>query len=160
MADTEVKPEKTEEKTEEKENETETDTKKSNAFISGTGRRKTAVARVFLKEDKGEFIVNGKDITEYFPSEAAQQKWIRPFHTIGVSHPKAKFSATIKVSGSGNTGQLDAVVHGLARALAKISTEYHEILAKQGFMTRDPRMVERKKYYLHKARKRPQYSKR
>lgn len=129
-------------------------------FITGTGRRKTAVARVFLWKSKGEFMVNDKKIEEYFPSEKFQLLWTRPFHTIGVSHPGAKYSASIKVHGSGKSAQLDAIVHGLSRALAKVSEENREVLAKQGFLTRDPRMVERKKYYLHKARKRPQYSKR
>lgn len=136
------------------------ETKKQEGLFIGTGRRKTAVARVFIKEDKGDFTVNGKDISEYFNDEVSQTVWIKPFHAIGVSHPKAKYTATIKVFGSGVQGQLDAVVHGIARALAQMSDEYRSILSKQGLLTRDPRMVERKKYFLHKARKRPQYSKR
>ena len=129
-------------------------------FITGTGRRKTAVARVFLYEKKGDFTINDKPATEYFAEEKEQFKFLKPFHAIGVSHPDAKYSGTIKVFGSGRPSQVDAVVHGLSRALAKISEEYRAILAKQGLLTRDPRMVERKKYYLHKARKAPQYSKR
>lgn len=129
-------------------------------FIAGTGRRKTATARVFLREEKGDFTVNGVDIKEYFPTEKEQTKWIKPFHTVGVSHPDARFSATIKVAGSGKSSQLGAVVHGISRALAKFDEEFEKILSKQGLLTRDPRMVERKKYFLHKARKRPQYSKR
>ncbi len=129
-------------------------------FISGTGRRKTSTARVFIWNEKGDITVNGKDIEAYFPIEKEQIKWLRPFHLIGVSHPKAKFSVSIKVSGSGRSGQLGAIVHGISRALAKMDPEYHTILAKQGLMTRDPRMVERKKPFLHKARKAPQYSKR
>jgi len=135
------------------------ETIKSGLFI-GTGRRKTAVARVFLKEDKGEFTVNGKDISEYFKGEIAATKWIKPFHAVGVSHPKAKYTATIRVVGSGSEAQLDAVIHGISRALADMNEEFRSILSKQGLLTRDPRMVERKKYFLHKARKRPQYSKR
>lgn len=134
--------------------------KTQNDLFIGTGRRKTAIARVFLKEEKGEFIVNGKDISEYFSGEMAQTQWTRPFHAVGISHPKAKYSATIKVLGSGIHAQLEAVIHGIAKALALISDENKVMVAKQGLLTRDPRMVERKKYFLHKARKRPQYSKR
>ena len=135
-------------------------TKKDEKLFIGTGRRKTAVARVFIKEDKGDFTVNGKDIAEYFSDEVSQTVWIKPFHAIGVSHPKAKFTATIKVTGSGVQGQLDAVVHGISRALAQMSDEYQSILSKQGLLTRDPRMVERKKFGQKKARKRFQFSKR
>lgn len=129
-------------------------------FIWGTGRRKTSVARVFLWDDKGEIKVNDKDISDYFPTEKEQIKWIRPFHLIGISHPKAKYSASIKVRGSGKAAQLDAVVHGISVVLSKLSPEFSLILRKQGLLTRDSRMVERKKPYLHKARKAPQYSKR
>lgn len=137
-----------------------TENKVQKGFINGTGRRKTAVARVFLYKDKGEFVVNGKNIEEFFPTEKDSIKWIKPFHLIGVSHPKAKFSASIKVQGSGKVAQLGAIVHGLSHALSKIDPEYSLILRKQGMLTRDSRMVERKKPYLHKARKAPQYSKR
>lgn len=129
-------------------------------FITGTGRRKTSVARVFLYETKGEFIINGSKVEEYFSSDVDKIKWEKPFHAIGVSHPEAKFSATIKASGSGKSSQLDAVILGISRALSKVDEEYEKILSKQGFLTRDSRMVERKKPFLHKARKRPQYSKR
>jgi small subunit ribosomal protein S9 len=128
--------------------------------FTAVGRRKTAVARVFLKNDKGEITINGVDIDTYFPTEIQQGAWVRPFHTIGVSHPKSKFSAEIRVRGSGKSAQTDAIVHGISRALSLISEEYSKILRKQGFLTRDSRMVERKKPYLHKARKAPQYSKR
>ena len=138
----------------------ETTEKVAPNFISGTGRRKTAVAKVFLYEGKGEFMVNGLDIQSYFPSEIDQTKWVKPFHLIGVSHPKARFSCSIKVFGSGKSAQIGAVVHGISRALASISEEYRKVLSKQGMLTRDSRMVERKKPFLHKARKAPQYSKR
>ena len=152
---------KTKETTEETMVETPKKPKKlKKGFISGTGRRKTATARVFLWQSKGEFTVNDKPITEYFPSEVDQLEWVRPFHTVGVSHPEAKYSASIKVAGSGKSGQLGAVVHGISRALATLSEENQKALRKEGLLTRDSRMVERKKYYLHKARKRPQYSKR
>jgi small subunit ribosomal protein S9 len=129
-------------------------------FISGTGRRKTAVARVFLYDEKGEFMVNGMTIQDYFPSEVDQTKWVKPFHLIGVSHPKARFSATIRVHGSGKLSQMGAVVHGISRALPSMNEEYKKAMSKQGMLTRDSRMVERKKPFLHKARKAPQYSKR
>src|SRR4030042_788883 len=134
---------------------------KTNAdLITGTGRRKTAIARIFLSQKKGEFLVNDKDIKAYFPTEKEFIKWTKPFHLIGVSHPESKFSATIKVTGSGKPSQIDAVVHGISRALAEISEEWSVILRKQGLLTRDSRMVERKKPNLHKARKATQYSKR
>ena len=129
-------------------------------LITGTGKRKTAVARVFLYPEKGDFFVNDKNIEEYYNTELEQITWKRPFHTIGVSHPASQFRATIKVDGSGDSSQLDAIVHGLSRALAKISEEYHVALSRAGFLTRDSRMVERKKPYFRKARKKPQYSKR
>ncbi len=134
--------------------------KSKDKLFTGTGRRKTAVARVFMWDEKGDITVNGKDINEYFPSEKEQVAWTRPFHILGVSHPKAKFRATIKVSGSGKSAQLGAVAHGISAALASMNEEYSSMLRKQGLLTRDSRMVERKKPYLHKARKAPQYSKR
>jgi len=134
--------------------------KSTKTLYTGTGRRKTSVARVFLYEEKGEFFVNNMKAEEYFSSDVDKIKWEKPFHAIGISHPEAKFSATIKVSGSGKSSQIDAVVLGISRALSKIDIEFDKILRKQGFMTRDSRMVERKKPFLHKARKRPQYSKR
>ncbi len=129
-------------------------------FITGTGRRKTAVARVFLWEEKGDIVINEVGIDEYFTSEKEKVNLLKPFHLIGVSHPEAKFNISIKVFGSGKAAQLDAVVHGISRALVKLDEENRSILRKAGLLTRDPRMVERKKYFLHKARKRPQYSKR
>ncbi len=129
-------------------------------LITTTGKRKTAVARVFLYPEKGDLYVNDKKINEYYNKEIETLAWRKPFHIIGVSHPATQFRGTIKVSGSGPSAQLDAVVHGLSRALAKVNEEYRIALSKSGLLTRDPRMVERKKYYLRKARKRPQYSKR
>jgi small subunit ribosomal protein S9 len=131
-------------------------------FYSGTGRRKTSVARVWLYEKKKKpdvsgLLVNEKPIEEYFPGDKAATKYLRPFQvtvTIG------KFVGTIKVVGGGRTGQLDAVTHGIARALEKFNPEFREPLKKEGLLTRDPREKERKKYFLKKARKRPQFSKR
>lgn len=129
-------------------------------LITGTGRRKTAVARIFLYDKKGEFTINEKPIKDYFPSDLEQNNWLKPFHAVGVAHPESKYTATIKIHGSGKSAQMGALIHGLSHALSKISEEWSAILRKQGFMTRDPRMVERKKPNLHKARKATQYSKR
>lgn len=146
--------------TEQVQKATTSSSKSKKNLITGTGKRKTAVARVFLYETKGEFTVNGVDINQYFPTEQAQAKWMKPFHAIGVAHPTSKYSATIKVQGSGPAAQLSAVVHGFSRALSTMSDEFSEVLRKNDLLTRDPRMVERKKYWLKKARKAPQYSKR
>jgi small subunit ribosomal protein S9 len=129
-------------------------------LYTGTGRRKTAVARTFLYTEKGEFTINGMAVNDYFADEKDKLRWMKPFHVIGISHPNSQFSGTIKVLGSGKSSQMGAVLHSLSRALAKISEEYSSILRKQGLLTRDPRMVERKKYFLRKARKAPSYSKR
>jgi small subunit ribosomal protein S9 len=129
-------------------------------MIITTGRRKTAAASFFMKEGKGDFTVNGLPIFTYFPSEKEKSKLLKPFFTVGISQPETQFSGSFRVKGSGKCGQLGAVVLAIARALATMSEDYAILLRKQGLSTRDPRMVERKKYYLHKARKAPQYSKR
>lgn len=129
-------------------------------FITGSGRRKEAKAGVFMWDKKGEFTVNGMPIEKYFPAEIDQISWVRPFHAVGVSHPEARYSASVKVLGSGKSSQLDAVVLAFAKALSKLDPEFDKILRKQGFLTRDSRMVERKKPFFRKARKKPQYSKR
>lgn len=129
-------------------------------LITATGRRKTAVARVFLYPEKGDIYVNDVNIDEYYDKEIEEVNWKKPFYTVGVSHPQSQFRGTIKVHGSGPSAQLDAIVHGFSRALAEISDEYRTTLSRAGLLTRDSRMVERKKPYLRKARKRPQYSKR
>lgn len=136
--------------------------KKKVEFYSGTGRRKAAVARVWLYEKKkrpdlGGIIVNEKPIEEYFPDPKATMKYLRPFQ---VTVTVGKFVGTVKVEGGGRAGQLDAVTHGIARALEKFNPEFRPALKKEELLTRDPREKERKKYYLKKARKRPQYSKR
>lgn len=128
--------------------------------ITTVGRRKTASARIFLYEGEGDILVNHMDINDYFPSLKEKSEWLEPFHVVGVSHPASKFHATIKVEGSGKSGQLGAVTHGIARALASMSDENTKKLSREGLLTRDSRMKERKKYYLRGARKRPQYSKR
>ena len=131
-------------------------------FYSGTGRRKTSVARVWLYEKKKKpdivgLVVNEKPIEEYFPDPKAEMKYMRPFQlTVTVG----KFVGTIKVEGGGLSGQLDAVTHGIARALEKFNPDFRPALKKEDLLRRDPREKERKKYWLRKARKRPQYSKR
>lgn len=129
-------------------------------FYSGTGRRKTAVARVFLYEGKGDIFVNHLNISDYFKSEKESGEWKKPFYAVGISHPASHFNATAKVEGSGKSSQLGAVVLGISCALALVNEDYRKALSKGGFLTRDSRMVERKKYWLRKARKAPQYSKR
>ncbi len=134
-------------------------TQQENTLIA-TGRRKTAIARVFLYQTKGEFTVNDKPAKEIYKTEKQEIILKRPFHAIGIAQPEAQFSATIKVIGSGPAAQLGAIVHGISRALALISPENQKALRAAGLLTRDSRMVERKKPYLRKARKAPQYSKR
>lgn len=134
--------------------------KKATKFFSGTGRRKTATARVWLYDKKGDIKVNDKLIKDYFTLHEETLKWIEPFHIVGVSHPQSKFSATIKVSGGGSVSQAEAVEHGIARALVNMDPENKAPLKSAGLLTRDSRKKERKKPFLRKARKRPQYSKR
>lgn len=133
---------------------------KKEKFFVGTGRRKSAVASVFLYPKKGDFIVNDKSLTDYFDKEDHKISWLKPFHLIGVSHPSSVFSATVKVSGSGKSSQFDAMVLGFSKALLASDPEFRTLLRKNGMLTRDSREVERKKYFLRKARKKPQYSKR
>lgn len=126
--------------------------------IVAHGRRKEAVARVKLSKGKGQFIVNGKPIDQYFPGEVAKIRWQRPF---SLTKSDGEFYASIKVEGSGKSGQLDAVVHGLSRALTLANPDFRPTLKKAGFLTRDPRVKERRKYGLaQKARKGKQSPKR
>lgn len=121
------------------------------------GRRKTAIARVYLKKGKGKVIVNGKELKDYFPSALLQFKVNQPLNAIGVAE---KFDITVNVRGGGINGQAEAIRLGIARALVEIDAESKPKLRKEGFMTRDSRMVERKKPGQKKARKRFQFSKR
>lgn len=129
-------------------------------FFSGTGRRKRSVASVWLYDEKGEIMVNDKPVAEFFSGQEETLEWVKPFHAVGVSHPQAKFSATIKVYGGGKVGQVEAVRLGIARALINYSAEFKGILRSTGLVTRDSREKERKKPFLKGARARPQYSKR
>lgn len=126
-------------------------------FFCGTGRRKTSVAQVRLFPGKGPIIVNGEPLEEYFPNPHLRKILLGP---LTATETLDKFNATVKLSGGGITGQVGAVRHGLARALVAWDEGLRALLRKQGFLTRDPRMKERKKYGLKRARKAPQYTKR
>ncbi len=124
----------------------------------GTGRRKTSVARVWLiSPGKGEINVNGKDINEYFQRETLKMVIRQPLELTDLLN---EFDIKINVKGGGPSGQAGAIRHGISRALLQYNADLRPVLKKAGFLTRDPRMVERKKYGLKKARKRPQFSKR
>jgi len=126
-------------------------------FYQAVGRRKEATALVRLVEGKGEISVNGKPIAKYFPSENERVAYREPFH---LTETEEKFQGTVKVQGGGRGGQLGAVVLGFSRALLLFDEKFRKSLRDAGLLTRDPREKERKKYFLRKARKRPQYSKR
>mgnify|MGYP006304327693 CR=1 FL=1 len=126
-------------------------------FYRGVGRRKTSTAVVRLFDEKGELLINGSPISEYFPGEKAEIKYTRPFEASDMPN---KFSADIKVSGGGRLGQLDAVVLGIARALLEYDESLKDALNEYDLLTRDPRMKERKKIYHRGARRSPQFSKR
>jgi small subunit ribosomal protein S9 len=124
---------------------------------SGTGRRKEAIARVRIVPGTGEWKINGRSLEVYFPNKVHQQIVNEPFVTLGA---EGKFDVIIRILGGGVTGQAGAVRLGLARALTLVDPENRPALKKAGFLTRDARVKERKKYGLKKARKAPQYSKR
>lgn len=126
------------------------------AYI-GTGRRKTSVARVRLVPGEGKFNINGKNLNEYFSKEACKEKIKKP---LILTQTEFQFDVIVNVNGGGISGQSGAIAHGISRALLQANDEYKPILKKAGLLTRDPRMKERKKYGLKKARKAPQYSKR
>lgn len=113
--------------------------------IQTTGRRKEAVARVRVMEGKGQILVNGKPISEVFRGPVFQKKYQSPFE---VTKTAGMYTATVMVEGGGVSSQLDAVVHGLARSLAKLNDEYHKTLRQAGLLTRDPRVRERRKVGL------------
>lgn len=125
--------------------------------FTATGRRKTSVARVLLKPGKGLITINHRTLQEYFGRETARMIVLQPFD---VTQAGASFDVDVNVNGGGSSGQAGAIRHGITRALMQFNPEFRSPLKKAGFVTRDPRAVERKKYGRHKARKRPQYSKR
>ena len=126
-------------------------------YFYGTGRRKSSVARVRLLPGTGVITINGKDIDEYFGLETLKLIVNQPF---GVTETQGKFDIIANVRGGGFSGQAGAIRHGLSRALVTVDETYKSALKKAGFLTRDPRMKERKKYGLKAARRAPQYSKR
>jgi small subunit ribosomal protein S9 len=124
---------------------------------AGTGRRKEAIARIRIVPGTGQWTINGRTLDGYFPNKVHQQIVSEPFVTLGA---EGKFDVIARISGGGVTGQAGALRLGLARALTLVDPENRPSLKKAGFLTRDARVKERKKYGLKKARKAPQYSKR
>ncbi|EFI42162.1 MULTISPECIES: 30S ribosomal protein S9 [Peptoniphilus] len=123
----------------------------------GTGRRKTSIAQVRLLPGNGNFTINGRDIENYFDYETLRIVAKSP---LTLTETLSQFDVIVKVIGGGYTGQAGAIRQGISRALLEVDPEHRVILKKAGFLTRDPRMKERKKYGLKKARRAPQFSKR
>ena len=121
------------------------------------GRRKTSIARVFVQEGTGQITVNKKDFTDYFNTKTLHYKVQQPF---AVTETLGNYDVKINVIGGGITGQAEAIRLGISRALCEINAEWRPLLKPEGFLTRDPRMVERKKFGQKKARKKFQFSKR
>jgi small subunit ribosomal protein S9 len=136
---------------------------KAEKYFLGTGRRKNSTARVFLKYGKGDIVVNGRTLDEYFGRETARMVVYQPLEAVDAL---TQFDFHITVKGGGISGQAGAIRHGITRALMAYDQEEHgeenwrQILRKAGYVTRDPRAVERKKVGRHKARKGTQFSKR
>jgi small subunit ribosomal protein S9 len=125
--------------------------------INTLGRRKTAVARVYLKEGSGIITINGREFTNYFPTPILQFKVTEPFE---VTNNQGKFDVKVNLDGGGIRGQAEALAMAIARALCEVNAEFRPPLKAKGLLMRDPRMVERKKFGQKKARKRFQFSKR
>ena len=126
-------------------------------FILATGRRKSAIARVKITQEKGNFMVNKQELKEYFPAEVQRNYILKPLQVSGL---EGKLTVSAKLEGGGKVGQAGALVHGIARALLKLDEKLKDVLRKEGFLTRDPRTKERRKYGLRGARKAKQYTKR
>lgn len=131
-------------------------------LLHGVGRRKTSIARVYLKPGSGQVTANGKPVEEFFAADPyfkqrASSAVFRPFEVTGTSN---QYDVQANLRGGGITGQIDALRLGIARALLKVDAGFRKALRKEGLLTRDSRMVERKKYGLKKARRSEQYSKR
>ncbi len=126
-------------------------------YFYGTGRRKNSVARVRVYNGTGKITINDRDIDDYFGLETLKLIVRQPLTVTGV---EGKFDIVVRVSGGGVSGQAGAIRHGLSRALLGYDEELRSVLKKAGFLTRDPRMKERKKYGLKAARRAPQFSKR
>ena len=129
----------------------------ANTKYYGTGRRKSSVARVYLVPGTGKVTINKRDMDEYFGLETLKLIVNQPFEATST---QGKFDVLVNVKGGGFTGQAGAIRHGISRALCVADPEYRPALKKAGFLTRDPRMKERKKYGLKAARRAPQFSKR
>ena len=125
--------------------------------INALGRRKTAVARVYLSKGKGKMTINNQEASTVFPIDVLQSKLAQPFE---LTDTVGKYNVSVNVSGGGINGQVEAIRLGISRALVEISPEHRALLKVDGLMTRDPRMVERKKPGQPKARKKFQFSKR
>ena len=125
--------------------------------IHAVGRRKSSTARVYMQAGKGQIIINGRELSQYFGRKTAQMVVRQPLE---LTESVEKFDIKVTVAGGGITGQSGAIRHGITRALMKHDEALRPALRQAGFVTRDARVVERKKVGLHKARKRPQYSKR
>ena len=123
----------------------------------GTGRRKSSTARVFIKQGTGQMTINGRTLEQYFGRPTSRMIVAQPLELLDMV---GKFDIYVTVSGGGISGQAGAIRHGLTRALMQYDESFRPALRKAGYVTRDARAVERKKVGLHKARKRPQYSKR
>jgi len=126
-------------------------------YFYGTGRRKSSVARVRILPGTGAILINGRDIDDYFGLDTLKLIVRQPFES---TDTLGKFDLIATVAGGGVSGQAGAIRHGLSRALLQVSEEYRPLLRQSGFLTRDPRMKERKKYGLKAARRAPQFSKR
>ncbi len=126
-------------------------------FYYATGRRKTSAARVFLKPGKGQITINGKTSDDYLRRMQSRMVILQPFDVL---NQQEKFDARVTVEGGGESGQAGAIRLGITRALIAFNAEYKDSLKKAGYVTRDPRMVERKKYGKHGARRSCQFSKR
>ncbi|MBI4287653.1 MAG: 30S ribosomal protein S9 [Chloroflexi bacterium] len=126
-------------------------------FYYAVGRRKTSVARVRLVPGTGRVVIDGKTLEERFPRVVYQRAVVTPFQVAGLDN---KYDATIHVMGGGMTGQAGAIRHAIARALVAMDEKLRPSMRKAGLLTRDPRVKERKKYGLKRARKAPQYTKR
>lgn len=129
----------------------------ANVQFYGTGRRKHAVARVRLVPGEGKVVVNKRDMDEYFDYETLKREVMQP---LVITETEGKYDIFVKVEGGGFTGQAGAIRHGISRALIKADEDLRGTLKKAGFLTRDSRMKERKKYGLKAARRAPQFSKR
>jgi small subunit ribosomal protein S9 len=127
------------------------------AQYRGTGKRKTSVARVILRPGDGAWWINGRTLEEYFPRATQRTTASAPLRVAGV---EGRFDVRARIDGGGVTGQAGALRHGIARALVEADPALRTVLKREGLLTRDARIVERKKAGLHKARKAPQYSKR